>query len=228
MRNLLNIFAHSAIISLALGSLFIFKPFTYIDNAQSQIICNKDGQTFELGWNFIYTFSDKLDSFNDTKARKLCEYKIIKDYSNTYQTPAIRNYDFRPKYIQESSWPEAIFMFFAMLIFGALIIELTNNTLKVRKSSSTHPEGEKITKISLPSFLLFFTSIFFASLLFFFLFKKPAAMIYCKRQVARKVNNFKRIIFKYGIIPIPEEDEHIKSILPDLYESCLAKQGFLN
>ena len=108
-------------LSLAVGH--IFKPYPYIDNEKSQIVCLKNNQSFEAGWNFIYTFEDTLDNFNDKKARKLCEYNIIKDYADTVQVPKEVNYRFEPKYIQESSWVDAIFMASATLILGIIFIE---------------------------------------------------------------------------------------------------------
>lgn len=207
MKQLISlILTYSFLISLSFFVLYISKPFIYIDSSKSQIVCNKSGQSFESGWNFIYTFADKLDSFNDTKARKLCEFNIIKDYSNTYKTPVEVNYRFEPKFIQESSWADAFFMFFTSLIIGGIII--------------------KVFRLLTSSVKLVLLSFVIAPLIFFFIFRKPAATIFCKRQIARKVNNFKRIIFKYGIFPIPEEDRHIKEFLPNLYQKCLKNEGF--
>lgn len=200
------------IISVSLGTLYIFKPYTYIDNAKSLIVCHKNHASFEIGWNFIYTFDDKLDPWNDEKARKICEYNVIKDYINTVQTPKEINYRFEPKYIQESSWLDSILMFFATLVAGIFFLEVTKKILI----------GETSDRIWSRAYA--FISIILAIVLFLFILKKPAAMIYCKRQVARKVNNFKRVIFKYGVFPIPEEDKHISSLLNPLYEKCLESE----
>lgn len=200
------------LISIALGVFYVFRPYSYVDNSKSTVVCLKDGKSYEIGWNFIYTFEDKLDSFNDIKARKICEYQAIKDYGNTLNTPASVNYQFVPILIQESSWADAIFMFFATFIMGGILIELIT---KLSSSILTR-------KISSGIFLL--STVIFVPLLFFLIIKKPADIIFCKRQVARKVNGFKRIIFKYGLFEIPEEDVHIKSVIPGIYKKCMDLQ----
>ncbi len=203
------IILYTIVFSTSLFVFYIFKPFTYLDNAQSKIICNKNGAVFEIGWNFVYSFDGKLDAWNDIKARKICEYNAIKDYVNAVKTPQEVNYHFEPIYITESSWPDAIFMFVSTLIVGIIIAEIVSSRLK------SHKPLKKIMMI---------VPIALALVLFLFLFKKPAAQVFCQRQVARKINNFKRIIFKYGIVPIPEEDKHIKSITPALFEACLKSE----
>jgi hypothetical protein len=192
----------------SIGILYIFKPYKYIDNATSLIICSKDSRSYEAGWNFIYSFDVRLDVFNVAKAGKLCEYGIIKDYGNTVKTPSETNYRFKPKYIQESSWGDAILMFFAAFILGGLIIQLLFPKLTF--------------KTTLTLLIIALTT---SPIVFFLLIKNPAVEIFCARQVARKVNNFKRVIFKYGIFPIPEEDTHIKSVIPGLYQTCLSNEG---
>lgn len=199
------------LLSLSIGIFYVFKPFTYVDNNKSLITCSKDGRSFEAGWNFVYTFNKSLDSFNDAKARKLCQYNAIKDYADYYKTPATINYQFVPKYIQESSWGDALVMFFAFFILGLIIIETLNNQIN------------HFVKIDIKKLLVLST----ISILFFFLFiRKPSSIVYCHRQIAKKVNNFKRDIFKYGIFPILEEDKHISSVLPSLYNNCLKSEGF--
>ncbi len=194
----------------------------YLDNAKSHIICNKNGAPFEIGWNFVYSFERKLDDWNDIKARKLCEYNLIKDYGNTLKTPAEINYRFEPKYIIESSWADAIFMFFATFIFAVIAIEairILYFTFFLKKQAPTHTLDKKKVAI----FILM--ALVLVPLLFFTLIKKPSAVVFCQRQIARKVNNFKRIIFRYGIFPIPEEDQHINSVIKPLYEKCLENEG---
>lgn len=207
------------LISAALGIFYIFKPYTYIDNAASTVAC-KNGNQYEIGWNFIYTFNDKLDDFNDVKARKVCEYGAIKDYGNTLKAPEAINYKLQPVYIQESSWADAIFMFFVTLIFGAITTETFRSIYFIHIKKAKPPESPN--KLYLKIYLALL--LFLVPTIFFVIIKKPAQVVFCKRQVARKVNNFKRVIFKYGIVPIPEEDKHIKSILNPLYESCLMRE----
>lgn len=196
---------------LSLGIFYIFKPYTYIDNAKFTLIC-KNGNRYAGGWNFIYTFEDKLDSFNDIKARKICQYNAIKDYGNGLKTPDDVNYRFAPIFTQESSWPDAIFMFFAALIIGTIFIEALTPIFFSKLSKKQSP------MIFIISFIVL------VPLLFFLIIKKPADIIFCSRQVARKVNSFKRIIFKYGLYEIPEEDSHINSLIDPLYQKCLKSQ----
>ncbi len=198
--------------SVAYSFFFIFKPYTYVDNATSKIICSKDSSQFDAGWNFVYTFDQQLDQFNDKKARKMCQYNAIKDYADTLKTPPAINYSFIPQFIQESNWADALIMFFAPLLLGAIIIEVIRVLLY------------KATLKNQTLIILLFALI--GSLLFFLLLKKPAAQIFCTRQVGRKVNNFKRVIFKFGMFTIHEEDKHIKSILPEFYQKKKKKEGF--
>lgn len=222
ISGILYLTSYVFLFAIAIGVLFIFKPYKYLDNSTSHIICDKNGRVFEAGWNFIYSFDGKLDSFNDTKARKICEYNSIKDYANVLQTPPQINYRFEPKFIQDSDWADAIFMFFAAFIFGAFIIEI----VKIALIFLILKKKTLINSPSLKNLLLFFIlSAIIVPLLFLAIVKKPAAVIYCKRQVARKVNNFKNIIFKYGIFPIPQEDKNIQSLLPSIYKNCLKNEG---
>ncbi len=189
--------------SFAVG--YTFKPFTYIDNGSSKIVCNKNNVALDMGWNFIYTFEDKLDSFNDVKARKLCEFNSIKDYANFYKTPSDVNYHFEAKYTQDSSWTDTLLVFNAALFLGILIVRaLLRRNLDLKYLA---------------------LSLIIAPFIFFFLLRKPSAVFFCQRQVARKVNNFKRVIFRYNIFPIPEEEQHIRSVLPQIYKNCLKHEG---
>ncbi len=213
-------FFYIVVLTIALGVLYNFKPYSYVNNEKSYILCKKNNMTYEVGWNFIYSFDRKLDSFNDVKARKLCEYGSIKDYGNTLKTPTTVNYQFHPVLIQESNWADAIVMFFASLIIGMLFIE----TMRIL-FHTIHKEKTYSYFFDRRSFAQFFLiTIIFASILFLILLHKPAAMVYCKRQVARKVNSFKRIIFKYGVFPIPEEDININTHLIPLYKQCMMKE----
>ena len=119
---------YAVMLGFSLSSLIILKPFLYTENNESYIICN-DTSRFEIGPNFIFAFENKLDPVNDAKARKLCQYKIISDYSNVYETPKNTNYKFYPVLKQESSWANAIFIFFIMVNIAAICIEFIANRL---------------------------------------------------------------------------------------------------
>ncbi|OGK25482.1 hypothetical protein A3A46_02895 [Candidatus Roizmanbacteria bacterium RIFCSPLOWO2_01_FULL_37_13] len=198
--------------ALSLGMLNVFKPYTYLDNNSSQIICDKSGAPFDIGPNFIYTLEDKLDSFNDQKAQKLCEYGIIRDYGSSYKTPDKPNYQLKPKMVKESSWGDAILMAAAIFIFGAILIEM----LLSRK-------GFNLKKHYMVVYFILLTIASFA--LYVFVTKPIAVKVFCQRQIAQKVVNFRNSAYKNGVYPIPEEDKHIGSLLGPLYEKCLMKEG---
>lgn len=216
IRLLITSIAYLLILSVAFGVFYIFKPYRFIDNDKSAIICSNNNSHFEIGWNFIYSFDGKFDAFNDIKARKLCEYGLIKDYGNTLKTPGEINYNFKPEFLTESNWGDALLMFAATVIFGIFLVEGTQLFLQ-KKSVTTYSKKNVI------SFLA--ASLILVPIIFFSVVRKPAAVIYCKRQVAHKINNFKRVIFKYGVFPIPEEDAHIKTLLAPLYDQCLTREG---
>ncbi|OGK08677.1 hypothetical protein A2767_01250 [Candidatus Roizmanbacteria bacterium RIFCSPHIGHO2_01_FULL_35_10] len=127
---LISILIYSIIISLALIVFIIYAPFTLVDNKYSYLICSKNKARFEIGPNLIYTFNQSLDNFNDKKARKLCEYGLIKDYSDSLKTPPEKNYNFYPVYITESSWLDAIFLGFITYLSGLTIITFLIKLLK--------------------------------------------------------------------------------------------------
>ena len=125
MFKIIYIVLYVFFISISIGVFFIFKPFQYIDNQKSYLICTKDQSRFEIGPNLIYAFSRSLDSYNDKKARKLCEYKTIRDYADSQKTPETVNYKFYPVYTNESSWLNAIQAGVYTFIVLAFLIELT-------------------------------------------------------------------------------------------------------
>lgn len=110
--------------SLSIGSFVLFRPFTYIDNDHSYVLCKSDNVRYELGPNYIFAVGEQLDPFNDAKARKLCEHKIIRDYNHSYPTPEKQNYTFLPAKFQDSSWLNAIFAFLITFFLGMGFIEL--------------------------------------------------------------------------------------------------------
>ncbi len=125
---------YSIIICLSLVAFSIFKPFTYIDNDHSYIHCFNDSISYETSPNLIFAVDKKLDAFNDEKARKLCQYKIISDYINYYKKPAQVNYELLPAYAQKSSWPAAVFAFWLTFILGSFITEAIGLSLKLGRS----------------------------------------------------------------------------------------------
>lgn len=195
--------AFSIMIALSLTLLMAFRPYSFVDNDKSKLICDKNGASFDMGPNYIYTLDNKLDSFNDEKARKLCEFNIIRDYGNFYKNPTAVNYQLKPTYAKDSSWGDAILMASVILLFGVLIVETIKKDFRLPQTS------------------IIFVSVFAGALLFFLFFHRAATKIFCQRQIARKVVNFRNSAFKSGVIAIPGEDSHINSSIKILYEKCL-------
>lgn len=126
MKNILiflYLFSYTIIVSFSFAVFMILKPFSYIDNVNSYIVCDNESR-FDIGPNFIYSFEDKLDEFNDGKARKLCEFNLIKDYGKSLKTAKKLNYVFYPVYKQESSIQNSFLGFIITLLFGILAIEI--------------------------------------------------------------------------------------------------------
>lgn len=139
----LYILAYLILISLSLGAFYIFKPYSFIDNEHSKIIC-KNGAHYDIGPNYIFTLGNKLDAFNDRAARELCAYSVIRDYGNYYKTPPDVNYQFLPVYIKESSWGDAILVTLAAFLSGAAVID---GITYVFKKSARYRIGPKILQI---------------------------------------------------------------------------------
>lgn len=210
---LLYLLLYGVLIGLFMYVFFIFRPFTYIDNDASQIVCTKSGGEFTIGPNYIYTFENKLDAFNDSKARKLCEYGVIRDYGNTYQTPRSLNYRFTPVFAKDSSWGDAILMGIAVFILGAALIEsLKKGILFLTQEKERHQQLSLIYLI---------VSVFLGIIFFMAVLRKPTRIAFCTREIARKVVNFRNSAFKYGVISVPEEDIHIRDSSRVLYQKCL-------
>lgn len=199
--------AFSALVIISIGIFFVFKPYSYVSNEKSYITCDKTGAKFDIGPNYVYTLENKLDLYNDKKTRKLCEYGIIRDYTDTRQTPLFKNYHFTPVWVTQSSWIDAFFMSISAFIFGFAVIS-------------------SLVKINLqwPQFKNYLFAIIFLSLILFgLIFKRPAILIYCKRQIAQKVVELRDSSYRYGIMKIPQEEKYLKDILPGLEKKCLEK-----
>lgn len=115
---------HTVVVAIAFTASSIYRPFTFVDNDHSYVLCHQSNTKYETSPNLIFAVDEKLDPFNDKKARKLCQYQIIKDYGDTYATPGQINYTFLPALRQESSWLQAAFAFFIVYVFGSVVISL--------------------------------------------------------------------------------------------------------
>lgn len=195
-------------LTLAISVFFLFKPFTYLDNDTSSITC-QNGGIFIIGPNYIYSFEKNLDQFNDIKARKLCAFGVIRDYINYYKTPEQKNYQLKAAFNQNSSWGDAVIAASAVILFSWFILNLLL--------------GKNLQNIYSSKLLII--SILISSLLFIFFLKNPVKKLYCQRQIAQKVVNFRNSAFKYGVISVPDEDKYIKEVTPKIFQSCL-QSGF--
>ena len=117
----LYLLSYLILISFSLGVFYVFRPFKFIDNSKSYLLC-KNNYRYFIGPNLVYSFNGRIDTYNDKKARKVCEYGIIRDYSDTFKTPSL-NYIFNPVYSQESSWFDAAFSFFLAIAVGTILTE---------------------------------------------------------------------------------------------------------
>lgn len=120
--NFLVVFSYSFLILLSLMVFFIFYPFKYVDPIESQLYCY-NGMSHQTNSILVFSTDGTLDSFNDTKARKFCEYGTIMDYHDFYQKPAQINYKYSPVYKTESSIFEALLASLVFFSFGIIIIE---------------------------------------------------------------------------------------------------------
>lgn len=129
------ILTYSLVFALSMSSFIIFRPFFYVDNDTSTVVCNKDQKSYEISPNLIYSVDQKLDPGNDKKARKLCEYQIISDYTDVYKAPMEKNYIFAHSMEQESSWPNAVFAAFLIFFLGSAFVELIlRRILRIKQS----------------------------------------------------------------------------------------------
>ncbi len=114
--------------SLSFSTVRFFKPYAYVENNTSYLMCD-DGSRFETGPNSIFSLESRLDPVNDKKARKLCQYKIIRDYGDTYKASSQINYRFYPDIKNESSWINAVLAGVTVFILGSVLIEALSVTL---------------------------------------------------------------------------------------------------
>lgn len=123
-NNILYLILYSFVVSLSICAFVIFRPFSHIDNNHSGVFCHTDKLTYETSPNLIFAVGDKLDPFNDKKVKKLCQYRITRDYGDIYKAPQKINYTFLPALMQESSWPNALFAGLMTFGFGSFVIEI--------------------------------------------------------------------------------------------------------
>lgn len=199
------------LIAFSVSIFYVFQPFQFVDNSKSSLACKNNNRYF-IGPNLVYSFDGKIDAYNDKKARKVCEYGLIRDYKDEYKAPSSVNYIFNPVYSQESSWSNAAFAFFLAFSLGIVFIEV------VFKSVSLLP---LLKKHMIHFTLLIFLSVLLGGLLFNFLLKKPTTQIYCKKKVNAMTLNFKLSI---NFTAQSEEDQYVNNLMKKLYQECLLNE----
>lgn len=118
----LYLIAYVILASFSLAVFTIFRPFKYVDNVGSYLLCLNESKYYS-GPNLVFSFDGKLDSYNDKKARKVCQYGIIRDYKDEFKASDQINYDYHPVYMQESSISDAVLALLLTLLTGSIIIE---------------------------------------------------------------------------------------------------------
>lgn len=209
----LQIGLYSTLVAVSIFFVSIFRPFTIVDNNQSNLICSADKHKYESAPNFIFAINENLDSFNDAKARKLCQFQIIRDYNSTYQTPVQKNYTFLPTMQQESSWLNAFFAGIFILLIGKKIIEFTTHT-KIQAIFETN------------NVLLLFISALYVCAVYLFVLQQPANMLYCKKKVQTQLYNFTQVIKKNGAPEKIEMNEYVQKTMTEMYTTCIQSSNW--
>lgn len=193
------------IISLSIGAFWLFRPFQYIDNYESRVICN-NGVIYQTGPSVIFSTDGTIDTWNEKKTEKLCAYGMVLDYYDMYKAPGNVNYRFSPAYQTDSSWQQALFAFLVLSGLGILTIE------SVQKLFRLH------YKVNWP----FGVAILLGGcVLFFFLFKKPFNYLYCQRKVTLVTWDFRRSANRSGKTMPKEEEDYVKSIRQKVFNDCM-------
>ena len=105
---------------IVLGVFWSFKPHKTLNEQKTSIVCN-NGKSHAPSLNQIYVYGseDNLDSYNDKKARILCNYDTLDFYSHDNEFIE-KNYIFVPvyNYTTFSDWVDWIKgLIFAFVIF---------------------------------------------------------------------------------------------------------------
>lgn len=219
------IFFYSLVLAISFSVSLIFAPFTFIDNDHSYIRCFKDGRKYETSPNYIFALDTKLDSFNDIKARKLCEHQIIRDYINSYPTPPVLNYEFLPAKAEDSSWMNVFFVFLLSFFAGTALIELSGRLLKYKINPfkqiapSFFQEFSRFMQVK--NILLVFITILLAGFFYRFILQKESLELYCRKQTDLKLYKFRQAVTKNGADKKLEENEEVKKFITGLFNGCL-------
>ncbi len=193
------------IISMSMGAFWSFRPFQYIDNYESRVICNNN-QIYQTGPSVIFSSDGTIDAWNEKKTEKLCAFGMVLDYYDMYKAPGTVNYRFSPAYQTDSSWQQAIFAFFVVGGFGILVAEALLELLKI---------NYKVNWVFIGAVILG------GILLFFFLFQKPFNYLYCQKKAILVTWDFRRSANRSGKTMPKEEEGYIKTIKQKVFSDCM-------
>jgi len=189
---------YSIVVSFSFVIFFFFRPFVYLDNEKSLIICKKNNLAYYIGPNYIYGLGKELNDYNSKKAEKLCQYNVIRDYKNTYKDIKMGNYSQNFFYIKNSSWLNAIVMALGFFLIGVFLIN----------------SGIKTTQF-------LFIGIVAGSIFFLLFLYEPTKTNFCKKKVVIEVVNFRNSVYKSGVVSMSDEEAYIKTQVPKLIKQCL-------
>lgn len=198
ISNLFYFISFAILTALSIGIFYIFLPYQIIEHKRSQIICLKNNLIYEIGPNLIFMFDQKPDLGNDKKIRKLCEYSIVQDYHDSLKTPAGKNYRLDLKYETVGSIGDTLLMSLTFFGLGLILIKKYNKGIIILGAA---------------------TGFFF----FLILVEKPARSIYCQRQIASAVGNFKKSASGIGLSIVQLEEPALQSISKEIIKKCIEK-----
>ena len=100
-------------------------PEQFVSDWESSIVCS-NGNIYEAGPNSIHATNGRLNSENDTKARKLCAFNIKPDVENRFTTPKEINYSIAASVKTRGSYKRVL----SALLWGLLIVGLLGEVVR--------------------------------------------------------------------------------------------------
>lgn len=208
MLYFLYIFLYCILFSLSFTVFYILRPYRFVDHNSSKVICDKNNIRYEIGPNLLFIFNDKFDAQTDKNVRKLCEYAIINDYQDTYKTPSSINYQLDLAYEIDGGWENVLLVSLSLFGFGFALIERF-------KKHFHHQTTPHLMLIGFGLGLVLFLSVF----------KNPSRILFCQRQQASTLANFKKSAYGFGLARIEQEEPVIQSVLKEGFQKCLHHGG---
>lgn len=211
LKSWLYLLTYAIVFSIAIAVFYLYRPYSFIDHRKTKIICNKNNVSYDIGPNLIFAFDQKLDPLTDKNVRKLCEYAIINDDQDTYKTPSKINYRLELEHQKEGSWGDALLLSLAVFFLGLFIVNALTSFWQPAESGG----ASRIRSFVIVSII--------SLIIFQILLKTPVKKIFCERQMASLINNFKKSAYGYGLQRIQQEEPRMRSVLKNIYQNCLQK-----